>query len=113
MMIQEASDGDVRKAINAFLAARSRASFQYTKQFKKHVLADFAFEPQQIETMIVQLRALGLIDQSVRQRSGRDSRTFWRLTKHGDNLMTNLRALRKPRSEGKAPVQATKPATKA
>jgi hypothetical protein len=55
----------------------------------------FKFRPVQIETVVVQFRALGLIEHSVRPRSVRDTTTYWRLTKHGDNLMTNLRAIRR------------------
>ncbi len=56
---------------------------------------EFKFRLDQFETIIVQFRALGLIEHSARPRSVRDTQTYWRLTKHGDNLITNLRALRR------------------
>lgn len=47
------------------------------------------------QTLKVQLRALGLITRSERQRSVKDTATYWTLTPYGDTLMTQLRAIRR------------------
>lgn len=47
------------------------------------------------QTIKIQLRALGLIEQSTKKRSIKDTSTYWTLTKKGDNLMVQLRAIRK------------------
>ncbi len=45
-------------------------------------------------TIIVQLRALGLIQVSIKRRSARDHETYWSLTRYGDQIVTQLRAIR-------------------
>jgi len=49
--------------------------------------------------VLVQLRALGLIRKSVRNRSVKDSATYWSLTPYGDSVMTSLLALRREEGE--------------
>ena len=58
-------------------------------------LRDFQFSHEQIDTCIVQLRALGLIKENQKPRSLKDTRTYWTLTPYGDHLMVQLRALRR------------------
>ena len=48
---------------------------------------------ESFRTIIVQLRALGLIGKSTRTRSVKDTATYWTLTPFGDNVMTRLRAI--------------------
>lgn len=45
--------------------------------------------------IIVQLRALGLIVQSVKKRSLKDTGAYWTLTPYGDSVMTRLLAIKK------------------
>jgi hypothetical protein len=52
-------------------------------------------EDEQIETCIIQLRALGLIRENQRKRSVHDKGTYWTLTLYGDQRMVQLRAHRK------------------
>jgi len=49
----------------------------------------------QFHTIIIQLRSLGLIRQSIKQRSLKDTQTYWTLTPYGDNVMTRLLAIRR------------------
>lgn len=58
----------------------------------------FHVRDEQIQTFIVQFRALGLIRASVRQRSVKDTNAYWKLTVRGDHRMTMLRAIRKRRN---------------
>lgn len=46
-------------------------------------------------TILIQLKALGLIEKSDKKRSLRDSSKYWRLTQRGDDLITQLRAIKK------------------
>ena len=48
---------------------------------------------ESFRTIIVQLRALGLIGKSTRPRSVKDTATYWTLTPFGDNAMNRLRAI--------------------
>jgi hypothetical protein len=47
------------------------------------------------DTILLQLRALGLITKSQRNRSVKDTATYWKLTPYGDARLTALRAIRK------------------
>lgn len=44
-------------------------------------------------TVVVQLRALGLVAKSERNRSVKDTDTYWTLTPYGDEHLTTLRAI--------------------
>ncbi|MFC4687127.1 DUF4062 domain-containing protein [Epilithonimonas pallida] len=46
-------------------------------------------------TILIQFKALGLIEKSVKNRSVKDNNTYWKLTKKGDDLLTNLRAIKR------------------
>ncbi len=109
MMINEPTDSAVRRGIQSFLMERGHREFQNDPDLKGKSLIKYQFRSEQIETIIVQFRALGLIEHSVRPRSVRDTTTYWRLTKHGDNLMTQLRAIRRtPAPEVSGGVSLTK-----
>jgi len=95
-MINEASDTDLRAAFNEFFEARTREEWKNLKAIKGRVLSSFTIPKEQMETCIIQFRALGLIRESVKTRSVKDTDTYWRLTSYGDHLMTKLRAIRRP-----------------
>lgn len=46
--------------------------------------------------------------ESIKQRSVKDTKTYWTLTRYGDNLMMKLRALKKDKEENKAKGRKTK-----
>jgi hypothetical protein len=46
-----------------------------------------------LKTIIVQLRALGLIVRDDRRRNQSDTKTYWTLTPFGDQMMTQVRAI--------------------
>jgi len=60
------------------------------EKFKSLKISD-----EDLGTIIVQLRALGLIQKSDRTRSVKDRSTYWSLTPYGDVVMNRLRAIRK------------------
>jgi hypothetical protein len=94
-MINETSDQRLRKVLMEFLERTSLKSFQNKKAFKDTALRSFTFQTDEIETCIVQLRALGLIKENDRKRSIKDTGTYWTLTPYGNTLMVQLRALRR------------------
>lgn len=61
---------------------------------------NFVVESRDVQTIKIQLRALGLIEQSRKTRSVKDTRTYWSLTPFGDSLVVQLRAI--PKGEYKA-----------
>ncbi|MDH2208412.1 MULTISPECIES: DUF4062 domain-containing protein [Empedobacter] len=56
---------------------------------------DYEINDADFQTIIVQLRALGLLNKSSKTRSIKDSGTYWSLTNYGDEVMTRLRAIKK------------------
>lgn len=94
-MINEASDHALRQAFNDFLRRESLKAFQSRKAFKGRELREFSFRKDEIETCMVQLRALGLIKENDRKRSIKDTGTYWTLTPYGNTLMVQLRAVRR------------------
>jgi hypothetical protein len=94
-MIGEASDGAVRAELGRLAMQRNFERLTKDRKFKDHRLADFRIGQDDFQTIKVQLRALGLVTQSRKPRSVKDSATYWTLTPYGDTVMTRLRALRK------------------
>ncbi|HEX7238965.1 MAG TPA: DUF4062 domain-containing protein [Longimicrobiaceae bacterium] len=94
-MINEAPDDELRASFKDFFRSRAIEAYKNDKDLKDKSLVEFRFREEEIETCIVQFRALGLIRESQRPRSVKDTRTFWTLTSYGDQIMTQLRALRR------------------
>lgn len=94
LMIEEAKESTLRSALNGFLSEQS-VQLGKNEELKGASLSDFQIIDDDFHTIKVQLRALGLITKSSRQRSVKDSGTYWTLTPYGDSVMTNLRAIRR------------------
>jgi len=96
-LINESKDFYLKGALNNFC---KEANHEYLNSKEKEELigykfTDFRIRDDDFQTIKVQLRALGLIIKSVKQRSIKDTETYWTLTPYGDTLMTQLRAIRK------------------
>lgn len=107
LMINEASEPNLRTAINGFIGKRERPSLLKHKDLKNATLSDFTIENDEFQTIKIQFRALGLIAKNEKNRSVKDSGTYWTLTPYGDEVMTRLRAVR--RVEEAEPHTPTKP----
>ena len=94
-MIHECPQHQLLHAFMRFFEQRAREVFASDEDLQGKHLMDFEFSNDEIETCLVQFRALGLISESVRTRSVKDTATYWTLKPYGDYLMTRLRALRK------------------
>lgn len=94
ILIDEASESSIKEALNQFI---------YSTQFKKareahpevKRIKGFRINNDDFQTIKIQLRALGLITQSRKTRSVKDTATYWTLTPYGDTVMTRLRALKR------------------
>lgn len=94
-MINEATSNEIKTSLRSFLSKQGKNIWQGKGDLKDATVDDFRFESDLYDTVFVQFRALGLIKESVKQRSVKDTNTYWTLTAYGDNLMMQLRALRK------------------
>ncbi|WP_181174435.1 MULTISPECIES: DUF4062 domain-containing protein [unclassified Mesorhizobium] len=50
--------------------------------------------------VLIQFRALGLIDQGIKKRGVNDKSSYWRITPRGDRHLVSLMARRKPKKPG-------------
>ena len=56
-------------------------------------LYGFKLDSQSFQTIKVQLKALGLIEISKKNKSVKDQSTYWTLTPYGEHIMTQLIAI--------------------
>ncbi|MDN2659422.1 DUF4062 domain-containing protein [Neptunomonas sp. CHC150] len=101
VLINEASESALRSAFDSYLTQVSRNEFEEHEDLKGHSLKSFSFSRSEIDTCMIQLRALGLIKESDKKRSVRDTATYWSLTSYGDQLMVQLRALSRNQQEAR------------
>jgi hypothetical protein len=94
VMINEASERNLQKAFLKLLEKLAMHQLNQNEELKEHRKSQFKFSDEDFQTCLVQLRALGLISESDRKRSLKDTETYWTLTPYGDRMMVQLRALR-------------------
>ena len=94
VMLIEANEHSIRSALHSALVPL--VSEEASKLDTTHLKFDkLSIADSEYHTIIIQLRALGLIEQSKKQRSVKDSSVYWSLTPYGDDYLTKLRAIRR------------------
>lgn len=96
-MIDEAKDVILLRTLSNMIKEHTLEELIKNSELKNLHLMDFQASPDDYQTIKVQLRALGLITQSTKNRSVKDTATYWTLTPYGDTVMTRLRAISRPR----------------
>jgi len=103
LMIHEASNPQIESTLGSFSKERNIDQLREDGRIRNQIgnvgLLDFKIKPDNFQTIIVQMRALGLITKSEKTRSVKDTETYWTLTPYGDNIMTRLRAIRRDHKE--------------
>jgi hypothetical protein len=95
LMIDEADESTMATALNALVRSKETPGLKKQKSLKDLNLLEFKVKRDDFQTVKVQLRALGLITKSTKNRSVKDTATYWTLTAYGDNQLTRLRAIRR------------------
>ncbi len=95
LMIHEASDLQLRNSLDAMVKNYGLPLLKESKEGKEHSFRSFSISDEDFQTIKVQLRALGLINKSEKNRSVKDTMTYWTLTPYGDSVMNRLRAIDK------------------
>lgn len=96
LMLDAASDERIRSGLANIVRVRTLARWSSDAELKDfRAPKDFVVSSHDEQTIKIQLRALGLIEQSQKARSVKDTRTFWSLTPYGDSVLVQLRAIRK------------------
>ncbi|AWG22726.1 hypothetical protein FFWV33_14925 [Flavobacterium faecale] len=87
ILIDEAKEEDFRLRIDSYIKYLTKIEgFEYelVNLFSDNFLS-----------ILIQLKALNLVEKSDKKRSLKDNSTYWKLTKKGDNLITKLRAIKR------------------
>ena len=104
-LFDEASEAQLAKRIETSLTAeyRDEAKDRVRDAADKRGDPVEAFKRTRVSlsdddfgTLIVQFRALGLIQKGERARSVKDKGTYWSLTPYGEEHLTSLRAIKRP-----------------
>lgn len=96
LMIHEADDIQIQRALNGLVDEFGRQKMVNIIEKEGHErIRDFKIDDDDFQTIKVQLRALGLIKKNDKNRSVKDTNTYWTITPYGDNVMNRLRAIEK------------------
>ncbi len=96
LMIDEANESTMTTSLNALIRSKEIPLLEKQKSLKGLNLLEFKVKKDDFQTVKIQLRALGLITKSTKNRSVKDTATYWTLTAYGDNQLTRLRAIPRP-----------------
>jgi hypothetical protein len=115
-LLDEAEQGALLRAVNGWLTRRYGADVrkrvrEYLER-DREVVTGFSrtrvnLSADDFGTVLIQLRALGLISRSERKRSVSDKGTYWTLTPYGDAHLTTLRAISRDDTEARADGDST------
>jgi hypothetical protein len=105
LMIHEATEPALKEAIDRFAQEMNIERLQNEKVLARHKLAVFRISQDDFQTIKVQLRALGLIAKNDKARSVKDQGTYWTLTPYGDEVMTQIRAIRRNQDEAQGSAE--------
>jgi hypothetical protein len=103
-LLDEAEQRALRQRADAWFSRRFGAEFRALVRVDAEKAGDlvggfrrtkFELSDDDFGTLVVQLKALGLIQRSDRKRSVSDKGTYWTLTPYGDTHLTTLRAIHK------------------
>lgn len=95
LMIDEATEAALIEALTSLIRSKELSELKKDKSLKDMNLMEFKVRKDDFQTVKIQLRALGLITKSTKNRSVKDTATYWTLTAYGDNQLTRLRAIRR------------------
>lgn len=94
LMIHEASTIQIKNRLKTYISKLALDEIKNDTDFKGHRrVRNFAIDQSAFETVLIQLSALGLILQSVKNRSVKDQATYWKLSPYGVTTMNQLRAV--------------------
>lgn len=105
LMIHEATEPALKNALDSLAESENFERLHDNKKLARHALSSFRISHDDFQTIKVQLRALGLIAKNDKARSVKDSGTYWTLTHYGDEVMTQLRAIRRERDTSQASAE--------
>ena len=95
-LINENKELVLKRVLSEYLEKYHSGALQQFKDDKKLIGVDQVHvADENFQVIKVQLKALGLISQSIRSRSVKDRSDYWILTPYGDFIMTQLIAVKR------------------
>lgn len=94
-LINEGSERKMLSALNSFIIDNADEVIEEAQKKGYSSFGNLEIDETVYNIIKVQLRALGLICLSEKKRQVSDKGTYWKLTPYGDNIMTQLLAIRK------------------
>ncbi len=89
ILMNEASEVEIKNVLAGFIA------WSNDIDRKLKVIRDYSLTPESFAAVIVQLRALGLVDKGVRKPAVSDRGSYWALTEAGERYLVRLLARKK------------------
>ncbi|MBE9576582.1 DUF4062 domain-containing protein [Flavobacterium proteolyticum] len=93
ILIDEAKEEDYKSRIDSYI--------NYILKLKKPNHDEVKVIADSFMSILIQFKALGLIEKSIRKRLLKDGSTYWKLTNKGDHEITKLRAIPKAKKDAK------------
>lgn len=95
VMVGHAPEAEIRRVITMTVGDEWLSAARAKQAFVGQQIDNIAVQDANFHDIMLQLRALGLIEPSVKPRSVKDTATYWELTRFGDATMMKLRAIRR------------------
>lgn len=92
----ESTEEEMEQALIYYIFSQYKSEvLEYIELQNKSKFKNAHIYPLEFQRIKIQLKALGLIKQSVKSRSVKDNGNYWTLTPYGDTIMTQLLAIKK------------------
>jgi len=95
LMVNEASEENLEKQLNGLIKACNQNELSAMKEFAQKIITGYSIYNDIFHTIIIQFKSLGLIIKSTKNRSVKDTGTYWTLSPYGDTVMTRLIAIKR------------------
>ncbi|MDR1804534.1 MAG: DUF4062 domain-containing protein [Treponema sp.] len=95
LLVNEANETALQEQLNLLISDSNSDSISKKKEFVNKEISNFVINNNDFQKIKIQLKSLGLITQSTKNRSVKDNATYWTLTPYGDNVMTRLIAIKR------------------
>lgn len=95
ILINEASDKEIENSLDNYVRVKNMETIFKDKRFANKKIGGFGVATDDFNTVKVQFIALGLIRKNEKNRSVKDTNNYWTLTAYGNNVMMQLRAVKK------------------
>ena len=101
LMIIESDEAAMRNALEQRCLPEIQSYFsksrlsQLENPYPRDAVLECHIDNECFRTILIQLRALGLLQESRRVRGGKDTGPYWTLTPFGDNVLNKVRAVKR------------------